>query len=72
MHRDAVDPGLQAALPVEVTDPPEHFQEHFLKHVCGVRVVFHNVRDQVENSILIQLQQVAEGLLRARLQLLNE
>ena len=37
MHRDPVNPGLQAGLPVKMLHAAKHFQEDFLRGIGRVR-----------------------------------
>src|SRR5579859_227157 len=68
MHRNTINPGLQAAFFMELGNPFEHFYENFLEHVRGVSGVSHDVKNKIEDRVLINVQQINESVLRTRLQ----
>src|SRR5208337_1379164 len=68
MTRDAVDPGLQAGISVEVPDPAKNFYEDFLGGVGGVRGVVHQPVNQAVNRLVIVGDEPVKSIFRSRLQ----
>src|SRR5208337_2677863 len=66
-----VNPGLQTAVTVKLLNSFEDLDEHILQNVRRLRLVLENVRDEVEDRVLVNSQQVSESLFGACLQLRN-
>src|SRR5208337_1615335 len=67
-----VNPGLQTAVTVKLPDSFEDLDEHILQNIRRLSLVVDNVRDEVEDRVLVDSQQVDESLFGARLQLRNQ
>ena len=68
MHRDAVNPGLQAGLAVKMLHPPKHLQENFLRGIGRVRRVGHDAINQAVDRLVKFGDKPGVGVFRARLQ----
>ncbi len=68
MQRDAVNPGLQAGLAVEMFHPAEHFQKHILRSVRGIGRIIHDAIDESVDRLMKLADQPGVGLFRTRLQ----
>src|SRR5579859_2461544 len=68
MHGNTINPSLQAAVAMELGNSLEHFDENFLEHVRGVSGVAHDVKNKIEDWVLINVEQINESVLRTRLQ----
>ena len=52
MHRDSVNPGLQAGLAVKMLHPPKHFQKNFLGRIGRVRGIGHDAIYQTVDGLV--------------------
>ncbi|MNV55756.1 hypothetical protein D3C71_1479990 [compost metagenome] len=73
---DAVEPGLELRLTLEVFQPVQHFQHHFLTDIVGIPVVPQITRTDVEqgplvapHELFIGASNVVQLLMRTRHQL---
>ena len=66
VHDDPVDPGLQAAPPLEPVEPAVDLQEHLLGHVPGLLSVAEEPGRQVEDHALVQRHDAARRRRRRR------
>ena len=68
MHRDPVNPGLQAGLAVKVLHSAKHFQEDFLRGVGRVRRIGHDAVHQAVDRLVEFADEPGVGVFRAGLQ----
>ncbi len=61
VHRDAVDPGLEAAAALEPAQHAIHLQEHLLGHVPGFLGVAEETGGQVEDHSLVEPDEPGKG-----------
>ena len=72
IHRDPIDPGLQAAVAAERSDIAEHFQKNLLHDIASVRRIVEQAANQVIHRLLITLDQDFVGFLDALTQRRDE
>jgi hypothetical protein len=72
MNRDSVNPGLQTAVTMKLPDPFEDLDEHVLENVRRLGGIVEKACDEVENRVLVDSQQVSEGIFGTRLQLRDQ
>src|SRR5437870_11760425 len=68
MHRNAVDPGLQAGLAVEVFHSSENFQEDFLCGIGGISRIGDDAVYQAVNGLAKLADQPSSGRLGSGLE----
>ncbi len=61
IHRDTINPGLQAAIAAERSDIAEHFQKNLLHDIGGVRRIVQQPANQAIHRLLIALDQYFVG-----------
>src|SRR6266849_4324856 len=72
MHRNAVNPGLQAGLAVEVFHSSEDFQEDFLCGIGGISRIGDDAVYQAVNGLVKLADQPGVGVLGAGLEFGND
>src|SRR5215469_10000746 len=71
VNGDAINPGLQTRLAVEVPHSAEDFEENFLRGVGGIRGVGQNAIDQAIDGLVELSDEPGIGLFRPGLKFCN-
>jgi len=72
VHRDPVNPGLERALPAEISDIAKYFQKDFLDYIGSFRLIVQEPECQRVDRLLESLQEFFISLFGGLAQGLDE